>query len=82
MERDTGHGGGHGLLHMLLGCGLVLVAALAFGAAGGPWAVPLLLVVLLACPLMMLGGARAAEGGRWWAPWRKGGGEGGGNGQT
>ena len=34
VERDTGHGG-HGLLPMLLCCGLVLVAVSAFGAAGG-----------------------------------------------
>lgn len=52
-ERDGGSG--HGVLQMLLGCGLMLAGFVVLSTAGAAWGVPLLLAALTVhlVPLML-----------------------------
>jgi hypothetical protein len=59
---------GHGVIHMVVGCGLMLVAILLLPSFGGGWASAVVPLAFLVCPLMMLflmrgSDGRAAEGG-------------------
>lgn len=69
--RDRHAGGGHGLVHLILGCGLMLVAIVALGFLDNRWGVIVVLVAAVMCPLTMLGVWHTTEGGRWGWPWRK-----------
>lgn len=64
------HGrGGHGLLHLILGCGLMLVALLLLPAVRTGWGTVIVIVALLACPILMLLTMRyASVPGRWVPP--------------
>lgn len=70
-DRDGGRGGDHGLLHLILGCGLMFVALLALGFVDTGWGAALLLVAALICPFATLGRRGATADGRWWMPWRR-----------
>jgi hypothetical protein len=64
------HGqGGHGLLHLILGCGLMLVALLLLPAVRTGWGIVIVIVALLACPILMLLTMRyGSVPGRWVPP--------------
>jgi predicted phage tail protein len=47
------HGTGHGFLHLVLGCGLVVVAILVSSAVGANWGTALVVAALVLCPLSM-----------------------------
>lgn len=53
---------GHGILHMVLGCGLMLVAVLLLPSIGAGWAAGAVLIAFLLCPLLMLFLMRGAHG--------------------
>lgn len=53
-SRSEGRGG-HGLLPMFLGCGLLLVSILVLSLVGPAWGLAIALVALLICPVLMLG---------------------------
>ena len=69
MERsDHNHKAGksHGWFHMLIGCGLMLIALLVLSSVGAGWGTALILLALLICPLAMI----AMLGGSWSNWWR------------
>lgn len=70
-ERNDGETAGHGLLPMIMGCGLMLVAVLALGLVGPGWGIAILVAALLVCPVLMLGPWRMAEGGKRTLPARR-----------
>lgn len=52
MKRS--HDSTHGILHMVLGCGLMLVVVFLLASADGSWARWIVLAAFLVCPLLML----------------------------
>ncbi len=63
-KGNDGGGSRHGLLPMIVGCGLTLAAVLALGLVGPGWGVAVVALVLLVSPLLMLGLWWMTEGGQ------------------
>lgn len=53
---------GHGILGMVIGCGLMFVAIAVLSSLGGSWATGIVLIAVLICPLSMLLLMRATGG--------------------
>ena len=67
-DSDRG-AGGHGWLHMIIGCGLLLVGLLVLSQLGAGWGAALIVLALIVCPLAMIGLLRSAESDRSWIAW-------------